>query len=73
MKTLATNNETIKYGGLGNRFEVNEMIPQLKVMHDNIDPKEQAVNWEDRARLDMIRILIRRCLKILNYINELSK
>lgn len=71
-KILATKEETIKYGGLGNRFEVSDMISQLKVMHDNIAPGKQGVNVEDMARLDMIKILIRRTLKKLNYINNLS-
>jgi len=37
MKNLATKKESREYGALSYKFSTEEMISQLKVMHDNLN------------------------------------
>ncbi len=72
MSKLATPQETIMYGGLGNKFDCDEMISQFKVMYDNIDALKQGIDDKDIIRLFRIQKHIINCIVELNEIIELN-
>ena len=55
MEHISTKEEAIKYGGLGNRFDSEDMISQCKVMYDNLNPIKDGGDKEDVIRLFLIK------------------
>jgi len=73
MPNLASRKEGIKYGGLGNKFDVEDMISQCKVMYDNLAPREQGCDDKDIIRLYEIQERLINIILELNIIVELNQ
>lgn len=72
MKKLATQKETQKFGGLGYIFSIEEMISQLKVMHDDMITNRNIAGGYEWIRMDCIALAIRTTLGGLEYIQALN-
>ncbi len=72
MKKLATKEETQKFGGLGYIFSIEEMISQLKVMHDDMIANRNMAGGYEWLRMDCLAMSMKTTLGGLEYIQALN-